>query len=196
MLWQRSLVMMDKETESLWSHLLGKCMDGELKGTVLKTLPGSLTDWESWKEKYPETKVLLMRRTAQSFTREMYTDLRHFVAGMSDGKNSKAWSFADLKDNPIINDTFADQPVVVVFDKKSSTPFVFDCRVDGVALTFAEENGKYVDKQTGSEWDLEYGVGTEGSMKGKKLKPLVVISSFSRAWSNFHPESEYWIPEE
>ena len=30
-LWNRSLVIRDIETESLWSHILGKCMDGDLK---------------------------------------------------------------------------------------------------------------------------------------------------------------------
>ena len=36
MLWQRSLVMQDKETGSLWSHILGEAMRGSLKGTSLE----------------------------------------------------------------------------------------------------------------------------------------------------------------
>ena len=31
-LWNRSLIMMDKETDSLWSHLLGEAMAGPLEG--------------------------------------------------------------------------------------------------------------------------------------------------------------------
>ena len=30
MLWKRSLVMVDSETKTLWSHLLGKAMRGKL----------------------------------------------------------------------------------------------------------------------------------------------------------------------
>ena len=39
-LWNHSLVMVDQETGSLWSHLLGRAMSGPMKGTNLKTLPG------------------------------------------------------------------------------------------------------------------------------------------------------------
>ena len=31
MLWNRSLVMYDRETKSLWSHMLGEAMQGRLK---------------------------------------------------------------------------------------------------------------------------------------------------------------------
>ena len=41
-LWNRSLVMQDTETKSLWSHILGEAMDGELKGVVLKSLPSDM----------------------------------------------------------------------------------------------------------------------------------------------------------
>ena len=39
MLWQRSLVMRDLETGTLWSHLMGKAMEGELKGTIRASCP-------------------------------------------------------------------------------------------------------------------------------------------------------------
>jgi hypothetical protein len=195
MLWNRSLVMLDVETKSLWSHLLGKCMRGELLGTQLESLPALLTDWQTWKKTHPETTVMLMRRTADRFTRDMYQDLQKFVAGMSSGKASKAWSFKLLQANPLINDTFADQPIVLAFDRESATPFVFDRRVDDAALTFFQKDGKILDQETGSTWDLEFGVCTAGKLQGKKLMPQVAISSFGEAWGKFHPDSEYWKPE-
>ena len=196
MLWQRSLVMMDRETESLWSHLLGKSMRGKLKDTQLESLPALLTDWETWKRTRPETTVMLMRRTSKGFTREMYRELRGFVVGMSDGTHSKAWSFKDLEAHPIVNDTFGEQSIVVVFDRRSATPFVFDSHVDDRTLTFSQnEQGNIIDQQTGSAWDMEFGVAIAGKLKDKKLKPLVAISSFSKAWKDFHPESEYWRPD-
>ena len=39
MLWKHNLVMQDLETRSLWSHMLGECMAGELKGARLTMLP-------------------------------------------------------------------------------------------------------------------------------------------------------------
>ena len=42
MLWNRSLVMYDVETKSNWSHILGRAMDGEMKGTRLEMLPSEI----------------------------------------------------------------------------------------------------------------------------------------------------------
>ena len=44
MLWNRSLVMLDQETKSLWSHILGQAMRGPLKGTRLEVIPSTMTD--------------------------------------------------------------------------------------------------------------------------------------------------------
>ncbi len=65
-LWNRSLVMVDTETESLWSHLLGKAMEGELKGTVLETLPATMVSWQSWKADHPATTVTASGMTTSS----------------------------------------------------------------------------------------------------------------------------------
>ena len=188
--------MKDLETNSLWSHLLGKCMEGDLKGTRLETLPALLTDWETWNRTHPETTVMLMRRSARNFTREIYRQPGNFVFGMSDGEHSRSWSFRDLKSHPLINDTFVTQPIVVAFHAQSATPFVFDRRVGEKILTFKAEDGKVVDQETGSNWDLEFGVATAGEMKGQKLKALVAITSFKRAWTDFHPNSVRWKPRE
>jgi hypothetical protein len=42
MLWNRSLEMRNVETGSLWSHILGEAMQGDLKGTTLQPLPTEL----------------------------------------------------------------------------------------------------------------------------------------------------------
>ncbi|NIS37845.1 DUF3179 domain-containing protein, partial [Candidatus Saccharibacteria bacterium] len=44
-----SLVMIDFETESLWSILTGDAVGGELKGTKLKEMPVSQKmQWKDW----------------------------------------------------------------------------------------------------------------------------------------------------
>ena len=58
MLWRNSLVMMDEETGSLWSHVVGEALQGPLKGKVLKTVPVVQTSWAAWIKQHPDTKVL------------------------------------------------------------------------------------------------------------------------------------------
>ena len=43
-LWNRSLVMRDLETGSLWSHILGECMEGELMGKKLELITRNTGD--------------------------------------------------------------------------------------------------------------------------------------------------------
>lgn len=57
-LWRNSLIMMDKETGSLWSHITGECLEGEYAGTVLATVPAVQTSWAEWKAAHPATRVL------------------------------------------------------------------------------------------------------------------------------------------
>ena len=71
-LWQRSLVMRDLETESLWSHILGECMQGELKGKKLELIPAEMTTWKQWLADHPQTTVLDMSPTAKRFDRECF----------------------------------------------------------------------------------------------------------------------------
>ena len=64
-LWQRSLVMRDLQTGSLWAHLLGECMEGPLKGKTLTPIPAAITSWKEWKTAHPNTTVLSLKRSAK-----------------------------------------------------------------------------------------------------------------------------------
>ena len=192
MLWQRSLVMIDKETRSLWSHLLGEAMRGELKGTRLRAIPSLLTDWRTWRAEHPDTSVLLMKRTSQRFLRDVYKDPKRFVLGMSDGEKSRAWPYDQLLKQRVVNDKFLMKPILVAFDPQSGTAFVYDRNIDGQALSFSLKDGKLLDDKTGSQWDMVGGKAVSGVMQGKQLKPLVGIPSYRRAWDVFHPDSKYW----
>src|SRR5260370_38108726 len=50
--------MYDHETHSLWSHLTGSAISGQLSGTQLTVLPATETRWGAWKRAYPATRVL------------------------------------------------------------------------------------------------------------------------------------------
>lgn len=121
MLWRRSLVMIDSETQSLWSHLLGRGMRGELKGARLETLPAIITTWEEWKRQHLDTSVLAMSRTARDFVRDFHDDPGRFVLGLrSLQEEAKAYPFHYLMEHEVVNDTFAARPVVIFFDAKGT----------------------------------------------------------------------------
>ena len=190
------MVMMDLETKSLWSHLLGTAMRGELIESRLTPLPSLLTDWETWKSLHPDTTVMLLDPVASEFARHLYSNLQMFVVGLATPDNSKAWGFDELSKTPLLNDTFAGQPIVIHFDADSGTPFTFKRHSDDKELSFVEENGLFIDEQTRSHWDLTKGVAISGELKDSKLQKMPATTSFRQAWKIFYPETEFWNPAE
>ncbi len=58
-LWNSSLVMQDKQTDTYWSIMAGNAIGGELAGTELRELPVSAKiRWDDWRERHPDTLVL------------------------------------------------------------------------------------------------------------------------------------------
>ena len=180
--------MVDKETGSLWSHLLGESMRGELKGTLLETLPGTIMTWAVWKKAYPETTVLGLDRTAREFVKEFQETPGRFVLGLRSIKSAKAYPFEALEKERVVNDTFEEAPMVVLYDRESTGGRAFSRQLEERTLTFVWKEGAIVDEETGSTWTMS-GECEEGSLKGKRLKEIPAIPSFAKAWSQFYPKS-------
>ena len=181
--------MYDQETNSQWSHLLGKAMEGPLKGAVLPVISSSMTEWGAWQQRYPETTVLWMPRSANQFRRGYYRLYRNFVLGVKHRGRVAAWQYSDLMQTPVQNDDLFGDPVVVLMDKETVTPRVYDRRLDDATLEFRAADDQIVDTQTGSIWDFMTGRCTDGTYEGRVLKPLAVIPSFRRAWMTFYPNT-------
>ena len=198
MLWNRSLVMMDQETGGLWSHLLGRCMRGPLKGTELKPINSVLTTWTDWKTTHPGTDVMLWPQGGQyQFDSAYYrkVGLNRFVAGITIGGRARAYPFDALDEQPIVNDSAGKRTWVVAFDPQTGSIRRYDRRLDDQILEFQQDDQGVVDTQTGSHWDMRRGVAIEGALKGKFLTSQVIIPSFRAAWETFYPDSEYWKAE-
>jgi hypothetical protein len=190
MLWKQSLVMYDKETESLWSHILGVAKQGVLRGKKLEQIPSVMTDWKTWSKEHPDGMVVLLSRTSKEYRTEFYRQPEQFVLGIAEGGKAKAWGFDGLVKVPAINDTFDGQPVAVFFDKDSATARLYSRKVKDRELTFEVSGGKIKDKETGSTWEPVSGRAVDGSLKSTYLNALPAIVSYRLAWQAFHPKSE------
>ena len=72
---------------------------------------------------------------------------------------------------------------------------VFRPVVDGRSLSFRADGNTFVDRETGSRWDI-LGRATAGPLKGKILEPVVSGNHFWFAWAAFKPETRVWSPKE
>lgn len=190
LLWNRSLVMYDRETGSLWSHILGQAMQGPLTGKELKQVPSVMTDWQSWQKQHPSSTVAALSRTSNEYRREFYRKPEQFVLGIVDDERTKAWGFDLLRRNPVLNDSIGERPVLIAFGKENVAARMYDRRLNGQVLTFRAKDGKLVDNETQSTWSPLTGEATTGPLSGKYLTALPAIISYAHVWRRFHPESE------
>lgn len=58
LLFNSSLVMYDRQTESLWTHFDGTAVAGSLAGTELRKHPVQIVSWADFRDTFPEGQVL------------------------------------------------------------------------------------------------------------------------------------------
>lgn len=73
--------------------------------------------------------------------------------------------------------------------RKAGSAAVFQALLDGKPIRFRYEDGKILDKETGSRWNIA-GIAEEGPLKGKKLKAVPHGVYFSFAWLAFEPNTK------
>jgi len=208
MLYRNGLIMYDHQTQSLWSHILGQAIAGDYNGTQLELIAALQTDWTSWKERHPDTLVVkpglfgrdgyegyYLRPDAGVLGRSTSPDVeigpKEFVIGVRLAGEVKAYPFRVLSQQPVVNDTLGEVPIVVFFDKGSAAGAVFSRELeDGTLLTFepGEELEVAVDTETRSEWDMFSGTAISGSWQGTQLTQVPITYAFWFGWADYHPE--------
>ena len=191
MLWDRSLVMMDQETKSLWSHLLGEAMSGKLKGAQLESLPCEMVTWQAWRREYPETTVLNLSRTHRAYTKEFYRQPESFVYAFEADGRFYHCPFSTMLRQSLLGFEAAGNKLLLSFDSESTSARLYSREIGDRTLTFSPvDPATMQDAETKSTWRRASGVATGGPLTGKRLEHLPGIVSFTRAWKVFHPDSE------
>ena len=211
-----ALVMYDHQTRTLWSQFLGKGVKGPLAGTELELLPVTQTTWAAWHDLHPDT--LVLEKSGGGFGGDSYSSYyrdgragvigeshaddrlgrKDLVMGVVASGSAKAFPFAALEADGVVNDSVAGTDILVFFDTDTNTALAFDRTVDGSTLSFKAEgevNGTQtilVDDQTGSRWVAFTGKAVEGKMKGTTLARVPSHLSFWFAWTDWNPETELY----
>lgn len=206
-LWRNSLVMQDKETGTLWSHVTGEALHGPLAGHRLRMLPVVQTTWRRWYAEHPDTKLLAKpheirssryadyfrdKRRAGLFRTEWLRrkmPAKTLVHGIRIGPHALAVRDDRLKRGRFVQAELGGEPVVIVRAADGGVR-AFAARADGHRLTFRRgKKGVVTDRETGSRWDLARGMAAAGPLKGTRLEELPVQPAFWFAWSAFFPNT-------
>lgn len=58
-LYNDNLLFVDRETDSVWSQLHGKSIQGPMKDSPLTMIPSIQSTWKFWRERHPDTLVMI-----------------------------------------------------------------------------------------------------------------------------------------
>ena len=125
------------------------------------------------------------------------------VVAVTVGEVPVAFPFPTLEEERVISHRVGGMEIVVffqdgtrsaldsdlfAFSKDVGATGVFDPVLEGRTLTFRQENGRIVDDQTGSTWNI-LGHAVDGELAGKMLAPIVHGNHFWFAWAAFNPDT-------
>ncbi len=201
------LVMYDRQTNSLWSQLLGESVEGEMQGTVLEFFPFYMTTWEDWKTTHPETLALrkgyyglrdpyvsYYRSASAGVIGETERDnrlyVKEFVIGVELNGEPVAFPYSVLNDQPVVNIEIGGEPVLITFNTQTGAGVAFTRRLGDQVLTFQDAGDlKMTDEETGSTWDALGGTAVEGPLAGESLTRIKSTSSFWFGWKDWYPNT-------
>lgn len=216
-LYNSNAVLIDRNTGSLWSQLLGVAVDGPLIGTGLRILPSYWTTWRYAREFYPEAKVLQTPRGGwRNYNRDPYGSYltpgnyydderilysltrldsrlpaKKQVLGLEIDNNFMAVDVDYIRKVKVVNFYSGLTPLVAVYDSRLDVARVFVRTVwEGrTPALLVLQDGVIRDVQTRSEWDMD-GRCIKGNLEGAAMEQKFGIYAFWFAWAAFNPETE------
>ena len=189
----------DDETLSIWSQPWGSAIAGPLKDTALTLIPAAIVPWATWLEEHPDTTVLANDLDNRRFSPVEPRD--DFVIGVALEESATAYYYNDAADSKVINDQIGSHDVVVFVnpDTRNISVFLRRPALSGAANTVPDElhfqiddEGRIIDKETGSVWSPTDGVATDGPLKKAILQQIPYVTSFDWAWEDFFPHTSFY----
>ena len=209
---QAVLIMIDRETGSIWTHLDGRAIQGPLEGKRMTIVPLPQMTWGDWADSRPGTLLLSPDtpfanryrpvRIARYNQREAgFGDDRlasnALVIGVEVDSAFKGYPVDEVGRVGVVNDTLSGRPILVVYDKAASSGLAFSRVVNGQVLEFynnADAGLELRDRATNSVWEIQ-GSATDGTLKGTNLEFVASFISEWYGWSGYHPETDIYSPD-
>jgi hypothetical protein len=128
------------------------------------------------------------------------------VLAVKSGSRIRIYPFAALAERPVIDDEIGGEPIAVFSQegllsaldaeairdsRRVPAAAAYSRRLEGRVLRFERRDGRIVDRETGSEWDI-FGRAVEGPLAGARLSPADSGVHFAFAWLAFNPQSEIY----
>ena len=211
LLYRSNKLMFDRATLSLWSNLTGEAVVGEraAQGSRLTMLPMTLTRWDAWRQRHPDTTVMVPDPAAARQAGYRYVEgaadraragVEFPVWRQSDALErnarifalringeAKAYPLDKLRAERLVHDTLGGLPIVLVLDEASDAVRAYE-RGSLRFRTPGETSLRQLEAEDGTWWWLaEDGLAPDGG--GDLLPRVPGHVAFWFGWYAFYPET-------
>jgi hypothetical protein len=216
-LFDSNSILIDRNTGSLWSQMLGMAFEGPLAGYGMSILPSYWMSWRYAREIFTEAQVLATPRGGwRNYNRDPYgsyllpgnyydderilysmtnVDTRlpakAHVIGLEVDNNLMAVEINYVRQHKVVNFYSGITPLVSFYDSRmdAARVFVRDVWEGRTPALFTLHESGIRDLQTRSLWNMD-GQCVDGNLVGASMKELFGVYAFWFVWGSFHRETE------
>lgn len=211
LLYNNNVIPFDRSTNSNWSQLELKCVNGDLIGQEPELIKVVETNWFIWKSMYPNTKIL---STDTGFSRDYgvypYGDYRsnneylifplsrddkrlprkERIHAIVDDEESKVYRFNTFSGGKAIKDIFNNKNILLVGGNETIVSFELDSQTSSLEFEYIfNESEAYFKDNEGTEWNV-FGEAISGPRNGRKLEPTRSFIAYWFSIGAFYPGVE------
>ncbi len=212
LLYNSNIIPYDRATDSNWSQLLLKSVQGQHAGTPAKTYNLLETTWKTWKDLFPSTTVISTNtKHNRNYGRYPYgsykTDGRlifpvnniddrihqkeRVLAVINEG-NARVYRFENFgKGISIVMDEFAGNQLVIAGSNGLNLMVAFNRKLaNDTFLEFEPVHNELpviLKDNEGTRWDV-FGKGVEGPRAGQQLEQVIQMIGYWFSFAAFYPD--------
>ncbi len=212
LLYNSNIIPYDRESDSNWSQLLLKSVNGPLAGTSAHTYNLVETTWKTWKDSYPSTKVVSTNTGhSRNYGNYPYGDYKAHnnlifpinnhddrlpkkerVLAIIVNDNMIVYRFDSFEHSlSLVPDEFQSKKMVVAGSKNLNLMVAFNRELaDGTLLDFEPVQNELpvvlVDNE-GTRWDV-LGRGISGPRAGQQLQQETQMMGYWFSFAAFYPD--------
>ena len=223
LLFNTNLIPYDRFTDSNWSQMRLVSINGPLQGERITSFQVIETTWGSWKEMYPDTKVVSLETgisrpydtfpyinsSGQDYREDPYLlfpiqvddnrlPRKDRVHGVIINGEAKVYPLADFEDQvTVIRDNFLDRELLVVGDRSTNFAnsfLIVQQEFNSLEFSAVQDQLPVVmEDNEGNLWDI-FGEAVAGPRAGQKLVPTSSFIGYWFSWGTFYPGAEIFTP--
>jgi hypothetical protein len=179
-LWNGVLVMFDHDSESLWTQVDGRAIQGKYKGERLEHMNSEFTPWSTWVAAHPDTLVLQKTDEELGQSASHYADYfadpdalffpelgeglggiapKDMIYGLRVDEAALAIKASFLESEGLVTAVVAGTPVAIARDPETGFAVAFERKTPSGAVTFpamipgTSPTAELVDTATGKHFD-------------------------------------------